>query len=894
MLFHGCYPCLVAELCANRTLGLIPEIADIGIAGAGRIGPPGFHGFSRQHLCGRRHSPGACGIAAAVERIVLPGGLLYARDFDPCKLAAEQVVRLDPLVELPAAIGVAGVVDVGLGKVAPVVPCRRVESEGHPVGIGAGRRGKHPVERQALHERILHLPGVGLLQRSKLLEGVLPDEIGFRRFLLEGADGGDRPVDERKKMGNHIANDAAGLDGDIDPRPRHGDTVDGDRQLVERREGDRAYPAARLPHRPDPHEGEDLGEQLAVGLEGVGAPEAHADAFGKAALFAIEFVKQHVSHRGSDLPGRFGGHGHDVGSVEIPAGREHVRLSRRRSVSETRFDVASGKSPDHVAHFVAGAPYSGGGLDAPVREPLRNPPGSRSQRGFSRVRVDNGRKNSGGLRKFVSPGCRMQRGKFGCRRETLAETRQCAEQHGRHRPKRRRLTEEMHPLRNHRKLQQRHPPGEGFDLRMQLGDRCAFRQKAQSDSEIEQLLLQGFLSRRLPAIDRSPVFAQQFVVTLQFRVQDCRTASRGEMIDDDRATATFGHHPLSGRVHDIGIDVRQVAERNVAEAVSGEHRPLAGKIFERAARPEMDDGVALLLYPEIGRQPVVRRRYAGIVQDTAHLPVTACTIAATFRLRHNQHLAEPEPGNEQGRLSFDFERHALSGKNAPLFVHLAAYLFVEGAEPGLVLLPVHGVQDAPLSQDPVSRCPAELKQRLPIMDHGEQVLPGFGKFPDVVPFVPHPPQEQQKAFEGIESCRHADGALDSLAGIVVQDECDALFAVRRMAQTGPALHPLHDHADTLRDGNGGAHHWRIAGIANRSGHHDRVDGAEHFRLHQRMGQGHGADADGIVEPLLGRKHEIPDKLYHRHVEILQHPAIFGRRDQAPEQEVQDDVGGQFA
>ncbi len=250
------------------------------------------------------------------------------------------------------------------------------------------------------------------------------------------------------------------------------------------------------------------------------------------------------------------------------------------------------------------------------------------------------------------------------------------------------------------------------------------------------------------------------------------------MIDDHCAPPSFGRHAFTGHVHDVWVNIRQVAERNIAQAVTGQHGSLARKIFERAAGSEMNHGIGLLLNPEISSQPLVRGRDFRIMQNPADFAVATGAVTPAFRLRHNKHVSKPQSGNEQCVITTLFPDHTISRKLSPVIVDFFSHRCVERVESYRVLPAGHGVQYASLADNFIDGRPAELLKSLAFLDHVKQCFSILRNSADMIPFRLHSPEKPHEALERIEPGRHTDRAFDTLAGIVVQNNGNALLAVR--------------------------------------------------------------------------------------------------------------------
>ena len=111
-----------------------------------------------------------------------------------------------------------------------------------------------------------------------------------------------------------------------------------------------------VPDRPDAQQREHLGDVVALGAHGAGAPDGEADRrAGSAPVSARWRRDQRVGQRRADVPRVARRDRLRVDRVEVPPGRQHVDQPAGRRPGRAGRDVAALERAQHVGHLVGGA-----------------------------------------------------------------------------------------------------------------------------------------------------------------------------------------------------------------------------------------------------------------------------------------------------------------------------------------------------------------------------------------------------------------------------------------------------------------------------------------------------------------------------------------------------------
>ena len=245
---------------------------------------------------------------------MLAGVDVLGRDRDPPVGRLHVLARRDAVEVAPVREPAPRRVD--LGQVGVVAPVAGLDDLQDPGAVRAGLGPEDPRRRAAL-VAVRGAVGVGVAADVVVLVG-----------LVEAGDQADGVVEHRDHVREGVAEEAR------DPH----DHVDAGPAELGERDGLQPDDAARrlVPGRQHAEQGEDLGDVVARGAHGRGAPDREPDR-GRVLAGLVEVaLQQRVGHRLAGRPGQPRGHGLGVDGVEVPAGRERVDQAAERRARRAR------------------------------------------------------------------------------------------------------------------------------------------------------------------------------------------------------------------------------------------------------------------------------------------------------------------------------------------------------------------------------------------------------------------------------------------------------------------------------------------------------------------------------------------------------------------------------
>ncbi|ODU52791.1 MAG: hypothetical protein ABT07_00420 [Microbacterium sp. SCN 70-10] len=153
------------------------------------------------------------------------------------------------------------------------------------------------------------------------------------------------------------------------------------------------------------------------------------------------------------------------------------------------------------------------------------------------------------------------------------------------------------------------------------------------DDQCGQPLADGIFGR--PLVGNRP-FVHQFVQLPHAVAEAAGGQHRRTVTEQQRPTAPFGGQRFAQVVDDVGIDHRQIAERQQCIVLHIQPACLAVGPFLRAVSAEMDQCVGPAR-PQVNRQIVVRQRHAALVHERV---LAAMQRFFARRLRQYRNVAE--------------------------------------------------------------------------------------------------------------------------------------------------------------------------------------------------------------------------------------------------------------
>ena len=165
----------------------------------------------------------------------------------------------------------------------------------------------------------------------------------------------------------------------------------------------------------------------------------------------------------------------------------------------------------------------------------------------------------------------------------------------------------------------------------------------------------------------------------QLGVETGRRKGRRLVADDHGAATAARLDGLADVVLDVGIEHRQIAQREEGVIARGQTPILAGQPFLGAVGAEVDQGIGL----ELLAKCLVGRQIKMIGWDLA-VVIGLARTTGTGWLRHQQQLAEARGGNDELRLPVDFAQGPVLGGFAPAFEQRLSARLGQSRQPALV------------------------------------------------------------------------------------------------------------------------------------------------------------------------------------------------------------------
>ena len=127
------------------------------------------------------------------------------------------------------------------------------------------------------------------------------------------------------------------------------------------------------------------------------------------------------------------------------------------------------------------------------------------------------------------------------------------------------------------------------------------------------------------------------------------------MAHKHRTPAPFGGERFAQVVHDVGVDIGQIAQGQQRIVLTGQSTLFARRPLQGAVRTHMHHGVCtqLCAQPQVGGQIVVAQWHAGAVANAFFTQLgrrTRCHFMAQ-RLRHDNDIAQQHAGNNEAWLA---------------------------------------------------------------------------------------------------------------------------------------------------------------------------------------------------------------------------------------------------
>ena len=245
------------------------------------------------------------------------------------------------------------------------------------------------------------------------------------------------------------------------------------------------------------------------------------------------------------------------------------------------------------------------------------------------------------------------------------------------------------------------------------------------------------------------------------------------MVNQDRVTPPLGDRPLRGVIGVVDVEVGDGPDGDVGEAGVGEGDRFPREELEVSVRADVDDHVRAerLLDVAIGREVLVCRRNARIVEDPADLAVAPRAGAPAFGLDADEGVSVAHPGDDDPPLVDHRRRdtvHLLARRLTPRFTDAGPDTGGKGLEPGRVVFRLHQRKGTAFPDDLRDRGPAEIADRLSLHDGLDQVFSALRVLDRIPPGV-HRFEDSYDAFQRIEVRPGPDRRLDRGAGLVVEE-----------------------------------------------------------------------------------------------------------------------------